>query len=388
MEDFTVTETMIRGIRKIAGAAAVPVGVVLLLAIIRSVYDFAGDPGKKFNSWRGDGLRKRAGDAKDAIDQNNEAKALNGGGLMARLRRPGAKGRQRRALRNQAAQSNLEAAQATFGQTDDKASKYQQAIGQNKAISAAAAAANNTALVTAIANNPNLLKDRLGEDAKNHEGLDEALKVQQERAIADAIKDVELKSEIDPSNVKALGDAMVKAMKEGDSISARAYQNMLIKAGGPGTDQYRKSMSEIGAEDMQPNTASAGAVSAVKRNLLMNHGSVKDTAADLVKHASAKPDEDTGIPPTMGEVSGSAGTWAGMSTEDLVKQKTHSLQRAVAAGGVSFDQAKEIQGDQQLYRKLDKGGKALIDGIVSGTINVAHEEALVQNALHDMDKRS
>jgi hypothetical protein len=374
-----ITTEIVALLRKMGGAAAVPIGVIFIFVLLKSVLDFAGNPGKKIAGWKGEGVRKRFQDTSDAIDQNREAAAIKGGGI-SRFLRPGARGRQRRALRGQDAQANLEAANASFGQTDKAANAYTQSISQNKAVSAAAAAANNTALVTSLANNPNLLNDKLSKDAQGDKGMQEALAVQQERAIAEAIKDVELKASFDPGDVKAIGDAMVKATKEGDSIGARAYQNMLMKAGGPGTDQYRKSMGEIKAEDMAPGTGSAEAVTAMKRNMLVNHGNIKETAADLIKHASSK--EGT----TMESVSGSGGTWS-MSNEDLVKQKTHSLQQAVASGGVSFDQAKEIQSDTQLYRKLDKGGKALIDGVVSGTVNIAHEEALVQNALHDMDKR-
>lgn len=381
---------IVRLLRKIGGAAAVPIGVIFILASFKTVLDFAGSPGKKIASWRGEGLRKRAQDSADAIDQNREAASIKGG-WRARLTRPGARGRQRRALRNQDAQANLEASQAQFGQTDKKAGAYTSSISANKAVSAAASSAANTALVDALARNPNTLNDKLSKDAREEgSSMQEALAVQQERAMAEAIKDTELKAKIQPGDVAEMGRKMVEAIKSGDSIGARAYQNMLMKSGGPGTDQYRKSMGEIGAADMARGadgkmTASGEAVTALKRNMLANHGNIKETAADLIKHASSE--EGT----TMQSVSDAAGTW-GMSNDDLVKQKTHSLAAAASAGGISQKQATEILGDNQLSRRLDKNGRAILERIKANQsvgdahaeamqveMDIAHEEAIQEN---------
>ncbi len=378
----TITSELIDKTMNIAGASASIIGLAILLGIIKGVWDFAGDPGKSIKSWRGQGLRDRAQTLGDTIGQNREAAALKKGGF-ARALRPGAGGRQKRDLRSKAAQARLEEAQGEYGRTNKTAREYTQSIMDNKALSSATSNANNTDLVNRLAKNPSYLTSMLGEKGQKDETLGQAMAAQQERAVAEAIKDVELNATVKPGDVADMAKKMAEAVKNGDSIGARAYQNMLLKSGGPGTEEYRKVMRD------NPNlnsteAANSATMQSLKQNLLTNHAGVKETAADLVKHASAKPKDD-GSYKTLGEVTSDAGTW-NMSSEELVKQKSHSLREAENAGGISQEQAKAIQGDTQLYRKLDAAGKTIIDRAAT-TVGEAHEEAVVQNALHDMENR-
>jgi len=175
--------------------------------------------------------------------------------------------------------------------------------------------------------------------------------------MAEAIKDVEITTTIAPGDTAEMGKKLEEAVKKGDSITARAMQNMLLRSGSSGTKQYRESMNSAGvkAAIAAPGTSTQGAaVTDLKRNLLQNHAGVKESAADLVKHAASK--EGT----TMEAVSNDAITWK-MSSDDLVKQKSHSIEAADKAGGISQAQAREIRDDKRLYSRLDKDGRTTID---------------------------
>jgi hypothetical protein len=351
---------------QIAGAGIAIIPLFATIFVINGALQSLGKLGGFISGIKGGGLSKKASDFAGYRKTLRQGNALAGNRTFGggRFRR-----QYRKDLRNQAADAALKSGQAQFGITDTKAGQHVQSIAQSNAQAQAINNATNTQFAKSLANNPNLVSQGMGDAAKNAEVL-KALAAQQSRAVAEAIKDVELSAtaEIKPGDVQEMANRMAEAVKKGDSISAQAYQNMLMRSGGPGTNAYRKAMMGIGEDDLQSEGASS-AMTAVKRNMLTNHGGVKETAADLVKHASSSK--------TMAEISGAADTWK-MSNDDLVKQKTHSLQMAESAGGISQEQAKDIQTDNQLYRKLDKEGQQVIDRVAQG-VEGAHEEALVQN---------
>jgi hypothetical protein len=187
-------------------------------------------------------------------------------------------------------------------------------------------------------------------DAQKDSEVKKALEAQQQKAVADAIREVELSAHFDPGDLKAIGAEMASAVASGDSITARAMQNMLLKSGGAGSDQYRQTMNGMSTADMSSST-----MEEMKHNFLHNHAGVKDSAYDLMKHATS------GSGTTMASVSSNGAMWEALSNEDLVNQKSHSLEQAKNAGGISKQKALDIQGDAQLYRKLDAAGKKIID---------------------------
>lgn len=296
-----------------------------------------------------DRAKKGAQGFRDYRQNVRGGKALSGVGKM--IGSGQFKRSYRRDLRNQAADSAAKSGQAQFGTTDKKAASYVAANTASQAQMNAINAANSSRFVGAVATSPGLVSSGMGKAADDKE-VNKALGAQQERAIADAIRDVELTTTFNPGDVKAMGDKLASAVSSGDSITARAMQNMLLKSGGAGTEQYRKTMETIPADQMGTET-----VNDMKRNLLTNHSGVKETAYDLMKHAASA----SGT--TMSQVSNDASTWSGLSDEDLVKQKSHSLIRAKAVGGISQAQAQNIKDDPQLYRKLDEKGREVIDSL-------------------------
>jgi len=335
---------------QVMGAAISVIPLIATPILMKTTTGILGKVGAYVNNPnRGpfDRMRKRADAYRGYRQDRRAARALTGGPVIGggQFKRA-----YRRDLRNQAAQSAVKSAQAQFGVTDKKASQYVQQNAQSQAQMSAINNAANSRLVNAIANNSSLISQGMGKAANDPE-VQKALIAQQEKAIADAIRDVEITANINPGDTKEMGRILEQAIKDGDSITARAMQNMLIASGGPGTAEYRNVMNGVSAADMASDT-----MTDLKRNMLTNHGNVKTTAKDLVAHASSAPGT------TMAAVTGNASTWT-MSDEDLVLQKTHSLAEAEKAGGISRDQALRIQGDAQLYRKLDPAGKVIIDRI-------------------------
>lgn len=291
-------------------------------------------------------VKKAQGFADYRRNQRTDAALRGGRGLGSR----GIRRRERTALRNQAAEHSVKSGQAQFGVADPDAAKYVQSMAQSQAQVSAINSANNSKFVNSVARTPGLVSEGMNSKAATDSDVLNSLQAQQARAVADAIKDVQLTSNVDRGSVAAMGAELERAIKGGDSITARAMQNMLMSAGSKGTKEYRDRMTGIAPGDMKGSTEQD-----LKRNLLDNHSSVKNSAADIIKHAA------TGAGTTMGQVSTAKGTWDNMADEELVGQKTHSLELAEAAGGISQTQAKAIFDDKRLYGKLDPGGKAIID---------------------------
>lgn len=293
-------------------------------------------------------LQKKADNYRGYRDNTRKGNALSGnarvfgGGKYKRA--------YRRELRDQAADSAAKSGQAQFGVTDAKAAASVASNLQSQAQINAINAANSTRFVGSVATNPDLVRDGMGK-AKNDGEVDKALVAQQQKAVADAIREVELSADFKPGDLKSIGAEMARAVSAGDSITARAMQNMLLKSGSAGTAQYRETMEkDVSSADMGSKT-----MDDMKHNFLQNHAGVKESAYDLMKHAVS------GSGTTMSAVSNDAKVWEGLSNEDLVGQKSHSLDKAYKAGGISKAKAQAIKGDQQLYRKLDAEGQKIID---------------------------
>lgn len=262
--------------------------------------------------------------------------------------RNGIRRRQRRGLRNQAAEAGAKSGEAQFGVTDADAAAHIQSIAQSNAQVSAINAANNSKFVSGVASGATSVAGGMGAAANDPEVI-KAMAAQQAKAVADSIKDVELEANIPPDNLDEVARRMEAAIRGGNSIEARAYQNMLLNSGSKGVEKFRNTMGGILPGEMGGSTEAD-----LKRNILQNHSKVKDSAADVGKYASSSAGT------TIQEVSGKADTW-NMSDEEMAGQKTHSLLQAEAANGISREQAKAIQSDKRLYGKLDPAGKRIID---------------------------
>ena len=328
--------------------------ITIIKAVVNGI-EGAGDIVNKVGNSKFGSKRLQA--EADALNNNRDARALNSAPRSGRVGRvvdrvtgrTGRRNAQRRKLRYQDAEAGSKAAEAGFGVTDAAAAAHIQSIAKSNAQASAINAANNAKFVTGVATGATSVGSGLG--AASDPDVAAAIAAQQARAVAEEIKNVELQANIPTDGIAEMARRMEEAIKDGNSIEARAYQNMLLNSGSKGVEAYRNSINGIPPSSMAGSTEED-----LKRNILQNHSKVKDSAADIVKHAS------TANGTTLASVSSSAKTWE-MSPEELAGQKTHSLREAEKASGISKEQAQAIRNNQRLYDKLDPEGKKIIDGL-------------------------
>jgi len=177
--------------------------------------------------------------------------------------------------------------------------------------------------------------------------------------------------------------ALQDAIDKGDKAQAVAAQNLLFKQGGSGVSKFR----QVIESNEQGNPEQLGKVSdSIRENISENHGQyAKAKGADIVKWAG-------GASPTLTQAS--AGS---LSDNDLASQHSDSIRKMVDQNNVSAEQAARVLNDPRVSANLDNQQKAhlqrAIDTASDGSgplseIDRAHEEALVQNALYDLQNRN
>jgi hypothetical protein len=301
-----------------------------------------------------DRMRKGAEGYRDRRQNERGADALTGnkvfgGGQFKRA--------YRRDLRKQASEDSLKSAKGQFGVTDTKASGYVQSSAQSQAQLNAVNSANNARLISNIANNPGLVSAGMG-SAANDQHVKQALDAQQKKALADAIKDAEISANIPPGATDEMASRLEQAVKNNDTITAQAMQNMLLRSGGPGIKDYRNAVNRLEGTTTATgeNAMDSSAMTDMRQNMLQNHGALKASAADIVKHAS------TGG--NLSAVSNDAATWK-LSDAELVKQKSSSIEFALNSGAVSDVQAARIRDNPELIQHLEPGVRSTIQTLSS-----------------------
>jgi hypothetical protein len=336
---------------QIMGAAMAVLPLVVVPTLIKTTSGVLGRFGAIVNNPNKgpfDAMRKGAEGFRGYRQNVRKGNALSGGKTFGAGQ---FKRGYRRELRNQAAEGQAKSGEAQFGVTDSKAAGYVASNTQSQAQINAINSANNARFVTSVANNPGLVSQSMGAASEDPE-VNKALIAQQQKAVAEAIKDVELSADIAPGDIKAIGTELTSAIARGDSITARAMQNMLLTSGSAGLAQYRQTMTEN--EDSIDSNSGTG--SALRENLLRNHGGVKGTANDLMQQAI------TGA--RMSDVSADKKTWE-MSDEDLVHQKPASIELAIGSGAISKEQAMRIVANDQLAKHLDQTVRSKVEDIAT-----------------------
>lgn len=301
--------------------------------------------------------RKRLEAERDALKNKKQAAAYNnipttrtGRVLDVITGKASIRNRRRRDLRYQDAEMGAKAGEAGFGVADPKAAALMQSIADSQRDISAANAASTAKGVRSLAQNPAGGGGSLGAAASDPD-VRSALDAQQARAVAEEIKNAQLKAEVEfpPNQLDKVREAMEEAIRGGDSIKARAYQNVLLNSGSEGIKQFREGMGKVSPTgEMEEN---------LKRNILTSHAGIKDTAADIGEYATSAPGE------TLAQMGQRADTWT-MADAKLVTQKGHSLEMAKNASAISKEQAQRIKDDAQLYGKLDEKGRGIIDSLI------------------------
>lgn len=117
---------------------------------------------------------------------------------------------------------------------------------------------------------------------------------------------------------------MIQAIRENDTIRARAFQKYVVTAGGAGMEEFRNAMNTV---DTSPGIQLGDEVAvAMRDNILYNHGALKAKYNDLIEWGAkgAKTSSHRDITPDK--------TWSGLSNEDFALQHAKSqLQRLARA---------------------------------------------------------
>lgn len=161
-----------------------------------------------------------------------------------------------------------------------------------------------------------------------------AAEAEQAKEMAEAIKNIELTAKIAPGDITAMRQAYASAVQGGDSVGARAYQNMMYRSGAPGHKAWQEATEDL--ED-------TGALSTEMRrdlaeNITENHSKMKSTnnaamtwAVDSTQSASLREHEND------------AGTYSKLTNEELISQKAFVQQKAIDLGVVDVQRARDIE---------------------------------------------
>ena len=144
------------------------------------------------------------------------------------------------------------------------------------------------------------------------------------KADAEDVKNIQEASNLAPGDLPGTAAKLVEAIREGSAVKARAYQNMLVTAGGAGMEEFRKTITSLGA------TVPVDVSESMRDNLLSNHGALKAKSNDLFDWAAKGGLLETH---TLNPAS-----WAGLSDKDFIGQ--HPKSQAYALNIGAFDKAR------------------------------------------------
>jgi hypothetical protein len=148
------------------------------------------------------------------------------------------------------------------------------------------------------------------------------------KADAEDIKNIQDASDLKPGDLKGAAREMAEAIQAGNSIRARAFQNMLVTAGGAGMDEYRKMMLSL------DDTVPTDVAEAMRDNLLSNHGALKAKANDLINWAAKG-----GL---LKESTEDPSMWQGLSDNDFIGQHPKTQAHALKTHPFSKERAQRI----------------------------------------------
>lgn len=171
------------------------------------------------------------------------------------------------------------------------------------------------------------------------------------RANQEAIKDAELS--ISSQSIGELGDKLKNALLSGDSITARAAQNVLYSRGGKGIQEVRDRVDTAGT------AANTGVLNDMRANIVQNHGALKNSAADQMIWATSQK--------SMRQAGADPSTWE-LSDAELMQQNWRSQKLALQSGAISQEQAARILDDNRMSVQIDPNVRQLFEQARSGTI--------------------
>jgi hypothetical protein len=138
------------------------------------------------------------------------------------------------------------------------------------------------------------------------------------------------------------------AVRSGDTVKAKAAQNLLMKQGGSGVSSVRKVLRSEGA------TMNEKMSSALASNITENHGQIaKQKGADVLQWAK------NGGGAHIDAVGASPDTWSSLSARDLADQSDDAFRLAMQSGAVSAETMRNLNSDRIMEGMSDAKKTAL-----------------------------
>jgi hypothetical protein len=149
-------------------------------------------------------------------------------------------------------------------------------------------------------------------------------------------------------------EAFEEALASGDTVAAKAAQNVLMSQGSTGLRRLHDAISEAQAN----GTANEESVSAIRENAINNHmGTLKAKSNDLAEWAIHGNQ--------IGDHTNNQRTWNNLSNTELAGQSADALQRAQQANAINPAQAAAILNDERIAPSLKQSQRAILEQVAT-----------------------
>ncbi len=298
-----------------------------------------------------DKLGKAAERIRDNTRGNSYANKLNANKKISGF---GARWRTRRGLKDQAVKTGVDAAEAGLVFTNDRAEALSKRASENQLATSAANSAQSAQITDSLAKGDNAgVIAALGAAGENPE-VAKALSAQTAKAVAESIKDIKISSNIKPGDLGEMGRQFREAVRSGDSVKARAMQDMMLTSGGPGIKAWRENVSQLESTDsINPSMREK-----LQDRVLNEQPGIKAQDASVMSWA-------TDANRTLDAIRADAKTW-GVSNNEFAGMKAFAQTDAINAGVITKDRAVEIIASEA-YGGMDEGVKVQIREIAGSS---------------------
>ena len=340
---------------QLSGAAIAIIPLALTPVVMKTAGGVLGRVGAFVNNPNKgpfDRMRKRADNFREHRQNIRAGNALTGNKRVfgaGQFKRAS-----RRNLRNQASSSYAEVGENAFTLTDNTAAALAGTAATNQLATSALKSTQSAAIASGVANGNIDLGAAMGGAAAGVAGT--AINSTVAKAIADEISSAKLSAKFAPGALGEMANAYKEAVRSGDSIKARAMQDMLMSSGGPGMSAWRGAVS-----DMEKDASSG--MSNEMSNTLRNHAmqsnpGLKGADAAAAKWATTNAN-DTSKKTSLDDIKTDRATWDGLSNEELMAQKKDAINDAVNSGAITSDRAKSMEASES-FNKMAEDIKAEI----------------------------
>ncbi|MBH1957004.1 hypothetical protein I8H84_05500 [Candidatus Saccharibacteria bacterium] len=145
-------------------------------------------------------------------------------------------------------------------------------------------------------------------------------------------------------NEKYLGKKLEESIINGDLAGAKAAEELLTQQGKAGVNEIRELFKRIGTETKFKSDSAGQTVNGLKSHIAQTQSSLKGSDADVYSYAarggSQEIDPTTGATHTwtMENIQADAGTYKGITNEQLASQSAYSINNTGATSALSTSQ--------------------------------------------------